>query len=403
MKKTTIKSLVFAVLVGALVTSCQQDEPIISHVDNTVRSSSSQVIPGQYIVVYNKERTGHAGRLFLGDRENSARFVREKINEIFESHQLEKPTLIYVFSQTINGVTLKLNEAELALLKEDSRIAYIEQDQIITLAPPKGAAKPGGASPQETPWGITRVNGVSSYTGSNVAWVIDTGVDLDHPDLNVDATKSVSFVTWGGLGALSPDDEHGHGSHVAGTIAAVNNSIGVIGVAPGAKVISVKVLDKHGSGTVSSVIAGVDYVGTNGTRGDVANMSLGGSASQALDDAVVDASAHGIKFCVAAGNSRADANNFSPARANGPNIYTISAMSEGDVWASFSNFGNPPIDYCAPGVAVLSTWKNGGYNTISGTSMATPHASGVFLLGNAKASGEVNGDPDGDPDTIISH
>ena len=132
-------------------------------------------------------------------------------------------------------------------------------------------------------------------------------------------------------------------------------------------------------------------------------MSLGGSASQALDDAVVAASTSGVKFCLAAGNESDNANNHSPARANGANVYTISAMSQGDNWASFSNFGNPPIDYCAPGVAVKSTWKDGGYNTISGTSMATPHAAGVLLLGSAKASGTVKGDPDGKPDNIISH
>jgi subtilisin family serine protease len=405
MKKTTIKSLVFAVLVGALVTSCQQDEQIITPDDNMERSSSSQIIPGQYIVVYNTARTGHAGRLFLGDRENSARFVRERINEIFESNQLQKPTLVQVFSQTINGVALKLTDRELTLLRKDSRVAYIEQDQIITLAPPKAAAKPpgGGTSPQETPWGITRVNGVSNYTGSNVAWIIDTGIDFDHPDLNVDVSRSASFLTSGGPSASSAEDENGHGTHVAGTIGAYNNSIGVIGVAPGAKVVAVRVLNRQGSGSYSGVIAGVDYVGSSGRNGDVANMSLGGPVSQALDDAVVAASANGIKFCLAAGNESDDANNHSPARANGTNVYTISAMSQGDKWASFSNFGNPPIDYCAPGVAVKSTWKDGGYNTISGTSMATPHAAGVLLLGSAKASGKVSGDPDGNPDNIISH
>ena len=404
MKKTTIKSLVFAVIVGALVTSCQQDEPVITPDENAVSGSSSQIIPGQYIVVYNTARTGNAGRLFAGDRESSARFVREKIDEIFQSKALAKPTLIHVFSQTVNGVTLQLSDRELALLKNDTRIAYIEQDQIISLGPIKAAAKPGGGTaPQETPWGITRVNGVSNYTGSGVAWILDTGIDLDHPDLNVDASRSVSFLTSGGPSAASPDDENGHGSHVAGTIGAINNSIGVIGVAPGATVISVRVLNRQGSGTLSGVIAGVDHVGSYGSRGDVANMSLGGSASQALDDAVIAASANGVKFCLAAGNESDDANNHSPARANGSNIFTISAMRQGDSWASFSNFGNPPIDYCAPGVSVKSTWKSGGYNTISGTSMATPHAAGVLLLGSARTSGTVSGDPDGNPDPIIAH
>jgi len=235
-----------------------------------------------------------------------------------------------------------------------------------------------------------------------VAWVIDTGIDFDHPDLNVDVSRSASFLT-SGSSASSPEDENGHGTHVAGTIAAINNSIGVIGVAPGATVVAVRVLNRQGSGSYSGVIAGVDYVGSHGSNGDVANMSLGGPVSQALDDAVVAASANGIKFCLAAGNESDDANNHSPARANGTNVYTISAMSQGDKWASFSNYGNPPIDYCAPGVSIKSTWKDGGYNTISGTSMATPHAAGVLLLGSAKASGKVSGDPDGNPDNIISH
>jgi subtilisin family serine protease len=168
-------------------------------------------------------------------------------------------------------------------------------------------------------------------------------------------------------------------------------------------VIPVKVLSAQGSGSYSGVIAGVDYVGANGSNGDVANMSLGGPASQALDNAVIAASNQGIKFCVAAGNDGANSINYSPARANGANIYTISAMDNNDNWAYFSNYGNPPVDYCAPGVSVKSCWKNGGYNTISGTSMATPHAAGILLLGAAKTDGTVNGDPDGNADDIIVH
>ena len=132
-------------------------------------------------------------------------------------------------------------------------------------------------------------------------------------------------------------------------------------------------------------------------------MSLGGPTSDALDQAVLSASQQGIKFALAAGNESSDANSSSPARVNGANIVTISAMDSNDNWASFSNYGNPPVDYAAPGVAIKSTWKDGGYNTISGTSMASPHAAGVLLLGNASTSGTVNGDPDGNPDAIIVH
>jgi subtilisin family serine protease len=110
----------------------------------------------------------------------------------------------------------------------------------------------------------------------------------------------------------------------------------------------------------------------------------------------------GVRVSLAAGNESDDANNHSPARANHANIYTISACGTGDIWASFSNYGNPPIDYCAPGVSIYSTYKSGGYTTMSGTSMAAPHACGVLLLGTAKADGNVIGDPDGNPDPIIS-
>ena len=260
----------------------------------------------------------------------------------------------------------------------------------------------GGDSGQETPYGIVRVNGVASYTGSNVAWVIDSGIDTDHPDLNVDASRGFNAFTSGRDGK-STDDGNGHGTHVAGTIAALNNNIGVIGVAPGATVIPIKVLDSRGSGSYSGVIAGVDHVAAYGSAGDVANMSLGGPTSDALDSAILSAAENGIIFALAAGNESSDANTSSPARVNGANIVTISAMDSNDNWASFSNYGNPPVDYAAPGVAVNSTWKDGGYNSISGTSMASPHAAGVLLLGPASTDGTVNGDPDGTADPIIVH
>ena len=310
----------------------------------------------------------------------------------------------HVYTATIKGFSAKMSATAAARLAANNpNIAYYEADKIARIvAPPSSKAKPGGGTPppQTTPWGITRVNGVVSFTGANRAWVIDTGIDLDHPDLNVDVARSKSFL--GGNQANNPDDQNGHGSHVAGTIAAINNTIGVIGVAPGAPVVAVRVLDRRGSGTFSGVIAGVDYVAANGAPGDVANMSLGGGFSQALNDAVIAASAN-VKFAVAAGNESTDASTKSPASANGPNVFTISAFSEGDVFASFSNFGNPPVDFADPGVSVFSTYKDAGYATLSGTSMATPHAAGVLLLGACRSGGTVSGDPDGNPDTICIH
>lgn len=151
----------------------------------------------------------------------------------------------------------------------------------------------------------------------------------------------------------------------------------------------------------SGVIAGVDYVAANGQPGDVANMSLGGGVSQALDDAVVAASGGGVRFALAAGNESDNANNHSPARANGPNVFTVSAFANGNTWASFSNYGNPPIDYAEPGVSIKSTWLSGGYNTISGTSMATPHLAGILLARATPATdGVVSGDPAAPADPI---
>jgi subtilisin family serine protease len=287
------------------------------------------------------------------------------------------------------------------LQSRNPNIAFCEQDQVVEAI--QGGPfdfrvlgrKPAPSQPpQTTPWGIARVNG-GSGTPNGVAWIIDTGIDFTHPDLNVDQSRSVNFSS-----GPSAADGNGHGTHVSGIIAAKANTIGVIGVTPGARVIAVRVLNNAGSGSNSDVIAGVDWVAGHGANGDVANMSLGGGPSQALDNAVVAAAATGVKFTIAAGNESDDANNHSPARANGPNVYTVSAFSEGDNWASFSNFGNPPIDFGEPGVGILSTYKGGGYATLSGTSMAAPHLAGILLDGGVSSDGIVNNDPDNTDDAI---
>ena len=364
------------------------EAPVISY-------QNGGVIPGQYIVILKKSAASDRsiGTSYM-ERRNAVKGLAEAM---LVAKQIGKEKIGLTYGTVIQGFVAQLTAAELQTLRLDPRVAYIEQDQIISIegGPPGGGG--GGGGPQETPWGITRVGGASNGTGKT-AWIIDTGIDQDHPDLNVDVARSISFLSGGG-GNNTPDDYHGHGSHVAGTIAALNNSIGVVGIAAGASVVAVRVLDRRGSGSNSGVIAGVDYVGANAGSGDVANMSLGGGVSTALDNAVVAASSS-CKFALAAGNESDDANNHSPARANGDNILTVSAMDSNDNWAYFSNYGNPPVDFCAPGVSVKSCWKNGGYNTISGTSMATPHVAGVWLLGSISSDGTVNGDPDNTADPI---
>lgn len=349
---------------------------------------AGEKIRDQYICVFHED-TDFAGGPEGGARA-AARFVGAEVR--------------HVYTTAIKGFSARMSERAVARLQEvNLNIAYCEQDQVVTVAPVQATATRGGKTttqpPQATPWGITRVGGGVAGTFKR-AFVIDTGIAA-HSDLVIDQSVSRNFV-WG---TSSFADQNGHGTHVAGTIAARDNTIGVIGVAPGAPVVAVRVLDARGQGSNSGVIAGVDYVASVGGVGDVANMSLGGGVSQALDDAVARASTT-VMFVLAAGNDSRDANLSSPARVNGPNIFTVSAFDINNTFASFSNFGNPPVDWAAPGVAVRSTWLSGGYNTISGTSMAAPHVAGLLLHGRTRmvpdtdTSKALKGDPDGTVDPI---
>jgi len=286
----------------------------------------------------------------------------------------------FVYEHALHGFAAVLPERAAAALKADPRVRYVEPDQVME------------ALDQTVPWGIERIgadasvtiasNGGAAVTNVNV-YIIDTGIDRQHPDLNV--VEHVSFA--GGWNR----DCNGHGTHVSGTVAAKNDAQGVVGVVPGAPLHGVKVLGCNGSGTLSGVIAGVDWVTAHRVLPAVANMSLGGGASQALDDAVRNSVASGVVYALAAGNSAADACNFSPARAgagtdNG--IITLSAIDQSDGEAYFSNFG-PCVDMAAPGVSVFSTYLKGGYATLSGTSMASPHAAGtaaLYLSGHTDAT-----------------
>ncbi len=395
------------VLAAAFIVGCNKDEASIADAqqleagDNKlITYQGSQVIPGQYIVVLKKDEISDRALSEATYDERKAQ-MRQAAVTILQSLRIETTKIGFTYGTALKGFSVNnFTEDEARALADHPQVEYIEQDQTVTVAmggPPGG----GGSGGQTTPWGVTRVGGAIDGTNAGKAWIIDSGIDLDHPDLNVDVASSISFLSGGG-GASSPDDQNGHGTHVAGTVGAIDNSTGVIGVAAGATVVAVRVLDRRGSGSYSGVIAGVDYVGANAAGGDAANMSLGGPASTALD-AAVSAASGTCPFALAAGNESTHAGNSSPARVNGNNIYTVSSMANGDIWSSFSNYGNPPVDYCAPGSSVLSTYKDGGYATLSGTSMAAPHVCGILLIGGITTSGTVSGDPDGNPDPIAHH
>ncbi len=389
-------------LVVFAVVSCQKEtHTVFDDPDVAVASPRSEPIPGQYIVVLRQSAIPELGRRSFATISERMEVVQTGVLDFMRRHDLSDVETLHHYGSAMLGFAAQLKADQVERLRVDAMVSHIEQDQVMHIFQRGRPGGGGGSQPnQSIPWGISRVNGGVSGVGKR-AWILDTGIDLTHPDLNVSTTDAFSAFTKGRDTGF--DDGNGHGTHVAGTIAAIDNSIGVIGVAAGATVVPVKVLGANGSGSTSGIIAGVDHVKAYGSAGDVANMSLGGGASTALDNAVISAAASGIKFVLAAGNSSADANNYSPARANGPNIFTVSAMSQGDNWASFSNYSNPPIDWCAPGVSILSTWRGSGYNTISGTSMAAPHVAGVLLLGNIRNGGAVNGDPDGNPDPIAVH
>ena len=281
-----------------------------------------------------------------------------------------------VFSHAIRGFSARLTTTQMFELDNDPAVDYIETDgEMYAIA-------------QTLPWGIDRIdadlsstqagNGSGAVTGVNV-YVIDTGIDTGHADLNV--VRHVNFA--GGQNK----DCNGHGTHVSGTIAARDNTLDVVGVAPGAPLTGVKVLGCNGSGSYSDVIKGIDWVKANAVKPAVANMSLGGGASTAVDDAVKSAATSGVVFAIAAGNSGVDACTQSPARAGTHNgVITVAATASSDTEASWSNYGSC-VDIWAPGVNIVSTAMRGGTTTMSGTSMASPHVAGTAALALLKLGG----------------
>ncbi len=305
-----------------------------------------------------------------------------------------------VYSSALKGYSATLPVASLQALRSDPQVAYVNED------------RPVSVDAQTLPTGINRIDGELSSTVSgdgsgsvnvDVA-VIDTGISTSHPDLNVVGGKVCNGTTF--------NDKNGHGSHVAGIIAARDDAQGVVGVAPGARLWAVRVLGPNGSGSFSQVICGVDFVTANAGTIEVANMSLGGSGfdpgtgcstGDALHDSICRSVQAGVTYVVAAGNSHADASTQVPAAYD--EVITVSALADfnglpgggapatcrsdvDDTFADFSNFGSD-IDLIAPGVCILSDYKGTGFATLSGTSMASPHVAGAAALYKSTHPGDT--------------
>lgn len=284
-------------------------------------------------------------------------------------------TVGHTFKYALKGFAADVPPGRLASLRSDGRVESVEPDFSVAKCA------------QVLPWGINRIDadvsptaqagdGTGSVTGVRI-YVIDTGVQIGHPDLN--RVGGVDFTGVNGTG----DDGDGHGTHVAGIAAATDDTGFVVGVAPGAEVFAVKVLDDNGSGYISNVIAGVDFVTAQRTANPglplVANMSLGMMSPKlnSLDRAVKNSIAAGVFYAIAAGNSGVDAKNFSPAHVL--EAFTVGAYDENNRLTSWSNYGSL-LDIEAPGNNILSTFKGGTTATMSGTSMASPHAAGAAAL-----------------------
>jgi aqualysin 1 len=322
---------------------------------------AGEVIPGSYIVVL-REAPGLA-----------------RAASVASAMGVASSAMRHVYNHALNGFAADLSPADVERLARDPRVAFIEPDRVVTTQ----------ATQSPVTWGLDRIDQRNlplsnsftyTRTGSGVhAYIIDTGIRATHVEFTGRVGAGRDIVG----NDNDPNDCNGHGTHVAGTVGGTT-----YGVAKAVTLHAVRVLNCAGSGSNSGVIAGIDWVRLNHVKPAVANMSLGGGASTATDQAVANAVAAGVTMVVAAGNSNANACNYSPARA--PSAITVGATTSTDARASYSNFGTC-VDIFAPGSSITSAWRtsNTATNTISGTSMASPHVAGVaalYLAGNTGAS-----------------
>ncbi len=333
----------------------------------------------------------------------------------------------HVYTHALRGFSVTLPGRAAAAMAGNPQVAYIEPD-LRTGAVGKPDRPPGKPpkdppdeppSGDEIPWGVDRIdaelNAGAKGAGVSVA-VLDTGIDTDHPDLAANYKGGYDFAN----NDSSPEDDNGHGTHVSGIIAADDNAAGIVGVAPDAGIVAVKVLDSAGSGYLSWLIAGLDWVVQNQSAYGikVANMSLTAyGTSDALHTAVQAAYSAGVTMSAAAGNDRMDAYYFIPASYD--EVICVTALEPNNRFARYSNCGSL-VDLIAPGSSVKSTWPGGGFAILSGTSMAAPHVAGAAALylddhtgtpaqvmqalinaGELPRRGKWRGDPDGIGEPLV--
>jgi subtilisin family serine protease len=351
-----MKKMAFLILAALFCAGLFLNAPVSSQGHKEKVHKKANKIENNYIVVLDDSVVGERGDYSIAGymADDMARNYRGKVK--------------HVYKHALNGFSAEMSEADAEAMSQDYRVAFVEEDSIMT----------ADATQTNPPWGLDRIdqrnlplNATYNYnwTGAGVrVYIIDTGIRTTHTQFGGRASNV--FDAFGGNGA----DCNGHGTHVAGTVGG-----STYGVAKSSLPRGVRVLDCNGSGATSGVIAGVDWVRQNFVAPAVANMSLGGGASTALDNAVNALSNAGVAIAVAAGNSNANACNSSPARA--ANAITTGSTTTTDARSSFSNFGTC-VDLFAPGSGILSAWftSNTATATLSGTSMASPHVAGVAAL-----------------------
>lgn len=373
-KKTIALSMAIASISAAGLANAVQNELTAGPVVSKFRSvQADKAISGQYIVVLKNDLVAQQVSVMSGYAPlNAAASMNQRrsvvANMATEMSNLYGAKVKQRYHAVMSGFVANMSRKQMRSLMADERVDYIEQDQMMYAT----------ATQTNPTWGLDRIDEadlpldglyVDDVDGTGVnAYVIDTGVMISHSDFNGRAQNGWDFVDNDSVA----NDCNGHGTHVAGTIGSTT-----YGVAKNTTITAVRVLDCQGSGSNSGVIAGVDWVAQNATLPAVANMSLGGGSSTALDNSVQGAINAGVVFAVAAGNSNSDACVGSPNRV--ADALTVASSTSSDARSSFSSWGSC-IDLFAPGSSITSTWNNGGTNTISGTSMASPHVAGVAVL-----------------------